>query len=88
MSCDFYFVKSHKFANDSTTTKAREKITTDLESLKNYNIFDAGLAKLETNQILLDKISHHRFERITRYNLGLASAGNSLETVGSYANNS
>jgi hypothetical protein len=30
----------------------------------------------------------HRFERITRYNLGLASVGNSLETVGSYVNNS
>jgi len=30
----------------------------------------------------------HRFERITRYNLGLASIGNSLETVGSYSNNS
>jgi hypothetical protein len=30
----------------------------------------------------------HRFERITRYNLGLASIGNSLETVGSYPNNS
>jgi hypothetical protein len=30
----------------------------------------------------------HRFERITRYNLGLASIGNSLETVRSYANNS
>ena len=32
--------------------------------------------------------STHRFERITRYNLGLASIGNSLETVRSYANNS
>jgi len=30
----------------------------------------------------------NRFERITGYNLGLASVGNSLETVGSYANNS
>jgi hypothetical protein len=30
----------------------------------------------------------HRFERISRYHLGLASIGNSLETVGSYANNS
>jgi hypothetical protein len=30
----------------------------------------------------------HRFERIPRYNLGLASIGNSLETVGSYTNNS
>jgi hypothetical protein len=28
----------------------------------------------------------HRFERMTRYNLGLAIVGNSLETVGSYVN--
>jgi hypothetical protein len=28
------------------------------------------------------------FERITRYNPGLTSIGNSLETVGSYTNNS
>jgi hypothetical protein len=28
------------------------------------------------------------FKRITRYNPGLASIGNSLETVGSYGNNS
>ncbi len=34
------------------------------------------------------KGSNHRFERITRYNLGLASIGNYLETVSSYANNS
>ncbi len=32
-------------------------------------------------------IANHRFERITRHNLGLASIGNSLETVGSNANN-
>jgi hypothetical protein len=31
---------------------------------------------------------YHRFKRITRYNLGFASIGNSLETVGSYTNNS
>jgi hypothetical protein len=30
----------------------------------------------------------HRFERITRYNLGLARVGNSLETVGCYTNKS
>jgi hypothetical protein len=36
----------------------------------------------------LFETQHHRFERITRYNLGLASIGNSLEIVGSYAINS
>jgi hypothetical protein len=32
--CNFYFVKNPKIANNSTTTKAEEKITTDLESLE------------------------------------------------------
>jgi hypothetical protein len=32
--CSFYFMKNHKIANkNSTTTNAREKISTDLESL-------------------------------------------------------
>jgi hypothetical protein len=34
MFCNFYLVKNHKIANNSTTTKAREKISTDLESLE------------------------------------------------------
>jgi hypothetical protein len=34
MPCNFYFVKNHKIDKDSTTTKAREKICTDLESLE------------------------------------------------------
>ncbi len=33
MFCNFYLVKNHKIANNSTTTKAREIITTDLISL-------------------------------------------------------
>jgi hypothetical protein len=33
MFCDFDLVKNHKIAINSTTTKAREKIRTDLESL-------------------------------------------------------
>jgi hypothetical protein len=33
MSCNFYLVKNHKIAQNSTTTKAREKISTDLEPL-------------------------------------------------------
>ncbi len=34
----FYLVKHHKVAKNSTTTKAREKIGTDLESLE-FGIF-------------------------------------------------
>jgi hypothetical protein len=32
--CNFYLVKNHKTAKKSTITKAREKISTDLESLQ------------------------------------------------------
>jgi hypothetical protein len=32
--CNFYSVKSHQIAKISTTTKAREKISADLESLE------------------------------------------------------
>jgi hypothetical protein len=38
--------------------------------------------------IVATNSTNHRFERITKYNLELASEGNSLETVGSYVNNS
>jgi hypothetical protein len=34
MFCNFYLVKNHTIAKISTTTKAREKISTDLESLE------------------------------------------------------
>jgi len=34
MFCNFYFMKNHKIAKNSTTTKARDKISTDLESLE------------------------------------------------------
>ncbi len=32
MICDFSLVKNHNIGKNSTTTKAREKIRTDLES--------------------------------------------------------
>jgi len=32
--CNFYLVKNHKIAKNSTTTKARENISADLESLE------------------------------------------------------
>jgi hypothetical protein len=57
MFWDFYSVKNHKIANNSTTTKAREKISADLESSKLKKYFDVGSAKFESNQILLNKIS-------------------------------
>ncbi len=34
MFCNFYYVKNHKIDKSSTTTKAREKIITDLSSLE------------------------------------------------------
>jgi hypothetical protein len=34
MFCNFYLVKNHKMAENSTTTKGKEKINMDLESVK------------------------------------------------------
>jgi hypothetical protein len=34
MFCNFYLAKNYKIANNSTTAKAREKLSTDLESFK------------------------------------------------------
>ncbi len=36
MFCNFYLVKSHKIADSSATTEAREKLSTDLESVEFY----------------------------------------------------
>jgi len=51
MFCNFYAVKNHKIAKNSTTTNAREKISTDLESSE---FFCVCLTKFKNNQILLD----------------------------------
>ncbi len=58
MFCNFYLVKNHKIANNSATTEAREKISTDLESLEFQKFFDIGLTIFQNNQILHNKISH------------------------------
>jgi hypothetical protein len=47
MSCYFYVMKNHKIANNSTTTEAREKISTYLKSLEFLKIFDVHLTKFE-----------------------------------------
>jgi hypothetical protein len=50
MFCNFYLAKSHKIANNSATTEAREKISTDLDSLELKKI-DVCLTKFEYYQI-------------------------------------
>ncbi len=35
MFCNLYFVKIHKISNNSATNEARQKISTNLESLEN-----------------------------------------------------
>jgi hypothetical protein len=64
MFCNFYLAESHKIANNSATTEAREKISTDLESLE-LKKFDVCLTKFEYYEIYLNKISH-RFLETTR----------------------
>jgi hypothetical protein len=50
-------MKNHKIAEKPTTTKVREKISTDLESFKFYNSY-VFLTQFKNNQILPNKISH------------------------------
>ncbi len=65
MFYNFYLAKNHKIAKNSTTTNARGKISTALESLEFWKFFEVYLTKLKNNQILLNKISH-RFLMTTR----------------------
>jgi hypothetical protein len=64
MFCNFYLVKNHKIANNSTTTKAREETKADLESLEFFKLFNACLTKSRNNVILLNNISY-RFIQTT-----------------------
>ncbi len=57
MSWNFYLVKNHKIVKNSATTKAGEKISTDLELLGCFKFLDVCLTKLKNNQTLLHKIS-------------------------------
>jgi hypothetical protein len=50
MFCNFYSVKNHKIANYSTTPKAREKMSTDFESLE-FKEFLVSLTQFKNNQI-------------------------------------
>jgi len=57
MFWNFYKVTNDKIANNSTTNKARKKISTYLAFLEFYKTFDVSLNKYKNNQILLCKIS-------------------------------
>jgi hypothetical protein len=52
------FGENHIIAKNSTITKARENISTDLESLEFLKIVDACFTKFEHTHILLNKINH------------------------------
>ena len=43
---NFYFVKNHKFSNDSATAEDCENINTDLEFLQFLKFFDVGYEKI------------------------------------------
>ncbi len=49
----YNIVKDHKIAQSSTTTKAGEKISTDLESVEFQKFFGVCLTEFLSNQILL-----------------------------------
>jgi hypothetical protein len=55
---NFYLVKNHKIANNSSTTEARAKLSTDLESFEFQKFFEVCLTKFENYQILINKIIH------------------------------
>ncbi len=58
MFCNFYLMKNHKIAINSTTAKARGKNKHLFGILGILEFFDVCLTKFKNNQILLNKISH------------------------------
>jgi hypothetical protein len=58
MFCNFYLVKNHKAVNNSATTEAREKLSTDLQSSECWETFDAYFLKdLEATKLSLIKLA-------------------------------
>jgi hypothetical protein len=55
MFCNFYLVKNHNIANNSTNTKAREKISPAIESLEFY---DTCLTQFKHDQILIKSATY------------------------------
>jgi hypothetical protein len=61
MFCNFYLMKNHKIAKNSTATKAREKTSTDLKSLE---FFGVCLTKFRFNHLLNNIIYSMTFGRM------------------------
>ncbi len=55
---NFYFVKNHEIAKNTTTVDDREKLSKNWEFLEFNNSFDVGYAEFKNSQILLNNISH------------------------------
>jgi hypothetical protein len=58
MFCSFNLEKNHRNADNSTTTKATEKISTHFGIFRILDILYVCLTEFKNNQILIDKISH------------------------------
>jgi hypothetical protein len=56
MFCNFYLVKNHKIDKNSTTAKASDKISADLECLE-FHTFYVCLTKFKHSQTLLIKLA-------------------------------
>jgi hypothetical protein len=57
MFCNFYFVKNHKIAKKSTTTKAIEKNYRRFGILRILELFDACLLTLKTIKFYLIRLA-------------------------------
>jgi hypothetical protein len=57
MFCNFYSAKNHKIAKNSTTTKAKVKISTDLEALQFWEFFNVCLVKFKASKFCLIKLA-------------------------------
>jgi hypothetical protein len=57
MFCNFYLVKNRKIAKNSRAIQAREKISTDLESLELYKFFIYVSLNLKTTKFYLIKLA-------------------------------
>jgi hypothetical protein len=64
MFYNIYFAKNHKIAKNSTTVKAREKISADLESLEFYKKLDVCLTIFLNNKIFNNK---NRLENLRHF---------------------
>jgi hypothetical protein len=58
MFCNFDLVKNCKTVDTSATTEAREKLSTDLQSLEFWKLSMHIFSRSKINQSLHNKISH------------------------------